>query len=155
MLSLNSLNITTPNKNPNQNFGFKVKVLENSKLVDMADSYLFREQPKSSIELFEAKAASVLPDRTVVLKHKIRRPKPFECFDVDFYTNGKKTDYIIDYDSHALLTYLNKAVNKYTKIHSRLFYNGEQSPEMLQKVAKSKETNLRPFNRFRNNNTAK
>lgn len=147
MLTVNSFNGL--NVNSNQNFGFKVQIKENSKLVSMSDSYLFKHIPKIEIDAFESKAAEVLPDRNVVLEHKVRRPKPFESFDVDFYTDGKKTDYIVDYDSHAVLTYLKRATNKLSKVHSYLFYGGEQSPEMVARTAKFRETNTRVLNKYR------
>ena len=146
MLPVNSLNMSQNNPN----FGFKVLVKENSKLVEMADSYLFRELPKDTIELFQTKASSILPDRTVVIEPTIRRPKPFECFDANFYTDDEKVENIIDYDSHALLTFLKRATNKFTKVHSRFFYNGEQSPEMIARTEKFRETSTRPLLRFKN-----
>ena len=145
MLPVNSLNMSQNNPN----FGFKVLVKENSKLVDMTESYLFRELPKDTIELFQTKASSILPDRTVVIEPTIRRPKPFECFDANFYTDNEKVDNIIDYDSHALLTFLKRATNKFTKVHSRFFYKGEQSPEMIARTARFRETNTRPLLRFK------
>lgn len=145
MLPVNSLNMSQNNPN----FGFKVLVKENSKLVDMTESYLFRELPKDTIELFKTKAAAILPDRTVIVEPSIRRPKPFECFDANFYTNNEKVDNIIDYDSHALLTFLKRATNKFTKVHSRFFYNGEQSPEMIARTEKFRETSTRPFTKFK------
>lgn len=147
MLPLNSLNIIQDNQ---PKFGFKVLVKENSKLVDMADSYLFRELPKDTIELFKTKAAAILPDRTVIVEPTIRRPKPFECFDANFYTDDEKVENIIDYDSHALLTFLKRATNKFTKVHSKFFYNGEQSPEMIARTEKFRETSARPLLRFKN-----
>lgn len=145
MLPVNSLNMSQNNPN----FGFKVLVKENSKLVDMTESYLFRELPKDTIELFKTKASTILPDRTVVIEPSIRRPKPFECFDANFYTDNEKVDNIIDYDSHALLTFLKRATNKFTKVHSKFFYNGEQSPEMIARTARFRETNTRPLLRFK------
>ena len=145
MLPVNSLNMSQNNPN----FGFKVLVKENSKLVDMTESYLFRELPKDTIELFKTKASTILPDRTVVIEPSIRRPKPFECFDANFYTDDEKVENIIDYDSHALLTFLKRATNKFTKVHSRFFYNGEQSPEMIARTARFRETNTRPLLRFK------
>ena len=146
MLPVNSLNMSQNNPN----FGFKVLVKENSKLVDMAESYLFRELPKDTIELFKTKASTILPDRTVVIEPSIRRPKPFECFDANFYTDDEKVENIIDYDSHALLTFLKRATNKFTKVHSKFFYNGEQSPEMITRTEKFRETSARPLLRFKN-----
>lgn len=145
MLPVNSLNMSQNNPN----FGFKVLVKENSKLVDMTESYLFRELPKDTIELFKTKASTILPDRTVVIEPSIRRPKPFECFDANFYTDDEKVENIIDYDSHALLTFLKRATNKFTKVHSKFFYNGEQSPEMIARTARFRETNTRPLLRFK------
>lgn len=145
MLPVNSLNMSQNNPN----FGFKVLVKENSKLVDMTESYLFRELPKDTIELFKTKAAAILPDRTVIVEPTIRRPKPFECFDANFYTDDEKVENIIDYDSHALLTFLKRATNKFTKVHSKFFYNGEQSPEMITRTARFRETNTRPLLRFK------
>ncbi len=145
MLPVNSLNMSQNNPD----FGFKVLVKENSKLVEMADSYLFRELPKDTIELFQTKASAILPDRTVVIEPTIRRPKPFECFDANFYTNNEKVDNIIDYDSHALLTFLKKATNKFTKVHSKFFYNGGQSPEMIARTEKFRETSARPLLKFK------
>ena len=146
MLPVNSLNMSQNNPD----FGFKVLVKENSKLVEMADSYLFRELPKDTIELFQTKASAILPDRTVVIEPSIRRPKPFECFDANFYTDDEKVENIIDYDSHALLTFLKRATNKFTKVHSKFFYNGEQSPAMITRTEKFRETSARPLLRFKN-----
>lgn len=150
MLPVNSINLSQPNNN-RQNFGFKVLVKENAKLVDMADSYVFRELSKDSIELFKTKASTILPEKTVVVEPEIRNPKPFESFNADFFTDGKLVENIVGYDAHALLTYLKRAANRYTKVHSKFFYDGKQSPEMLARTARFKETNTRPLLRFKKN----
>lgn len=136
-----------PQNNQTPNFGFNVKVKENSRLVSMADSYLFRSLPKDSIELFEKKAAEILPDRNVNIEYSVWRSEPYELFAVDLYTDGKCVDKSLGHDARGLLNYLKKATNRYYTLHSKLFYDGKKSPETLAKIERFKETVYRPFNR--------
>lgn len=129
-----------PQNNQTQNFGFTVKVKENSRLVNMADSYLFRTLPKESIELFEKKAAEILPDRNVDIEYSVWRSEPCELFDVDIYSGGKYADSTVGHDAKGLLNYLKKATNRYYTLHSKLFYGGQKSPETLAKIERFKET---------------
>lgn len=134
-----------PQNNQTQNFGFTVKVKENSRLVNMADSYLFRTLPKESIELFEKKAAEILPDRNVDIEYSVWRSEPRELFAVDLFSGGKCADSTVGHDARGLLNYLKKATNRYYTLHSKLFYGGQKSPETLAKIERFKETVYKPF----------
>lgn len=127
------------NNNALQNFGFKVKVLEGSKLKSMRDSYLFRKLPNFEIDKFEAKADAVLPDKTIVMSYEVKTPMPYEDFNVDIFRGDKKVDRLEQYDSHAILTYLKRSANPYTVAHSKFFYDGEKSPEMQERGRKFAE----------------
>jgi len=140
-----------PQNHPNQNFGFTVKVNENSKLVSMAESYLFSKLPRESIDIFEKKAATILPDRQVNIDYSVWRSEPCELYSIDLYSGGKFVDNTIGQDAGSLLNYLKKATNKYCTLHSKLFYDGQKSPETIAKVEHFKETLYRPFKR-RNKN---
>ncbi|MCM1009321.1 MAG: hypothetical protein NC390_00395 [Fusobacterium sp.] len=136
-----------PKNNPVQNFGFKVKVKEHSKLVDMADSYLFRTVPREAIDAFEKKAAEILPDRNVHIEYSIWKSEPNEAFEAKFFTDGDFKDSSIGHDAKGLFNSLRKATNPYVTLHSKLFYDGQKSPETLSKVEHFRETYYRPFNK--------
>lgn len=133
------------NNLPQNNFGFKVKVKENSKLVEMADSYLFRTVPRETIDAFERRASEILPDRSVDIEYSIWKKEPRELFCVDLMADGKCVDSSIGHDANGLLNYLKKATNRYYTLHSKLFYDGQKSPETLAKIERFKETVSRPF----------
>lgn len=124
------------NNNASQNFGFKVKVLEGSKLKSMKESYLFRKLARADIDKFESKADAILPDKTIVMSYEVKNPEPYEDFYVDIFRGEKKVDRLEHYDSHALLTYLKRSANPYTVAHSKFFYDGEKSPEMQERGKK-------------------
>lgn len=134
-----------PRNDSCQNFGFSVKVKEDSKLVDMADSYLFRTVPREAIDAFERKAADIFPQRTVHIEYSIWKPVPHECFEVELFTDGSLKDKALGHNASGLLNYLKKATNKYHGLHSRLFYDGKKSPETLTKIERFKNTIYRPF----------
>lgn len=128
-----------------QNFGFKVKVKENSKLVNLADSYLFRTVPRETIDAFERRVADIFPERTVSIEYSVWKDQPCELFSIDLFTDGRLVDNTIGHDANGLLNYLKKATNRYYTLHSKLFYGGQKSPETLAKIERFKETVYRPF----------
>lgn len=118
-----------PSNNSRQNFGFNVKVSENNKLVNMADSFLFKTLPAKAVDMFEQKAQKILPDKNVVVEYKPREAKVGGIYDVDFYTNDKKCANFIFCEPRMVLNLLKKALNPHTRLHSDLFFDGGRSPQ--------------------------
>lgn len=125
-----------PSNNSRQNFGFNVKVNENNRLVNMADSFLFKTLPAEAVDLFEQKAQNILPDKTVVLKYKPRKAPVSGIYDVDFYSDNKKCADYIFCEPRMILNLLKKALNPHTRLHSDLFYEGGRSPQEAIRVEK-------------------
>ena len=131
----------TMSKNNNQqNFGFSIRVLEGDNLLKMAEAKTFRFIEESAIKTLEEKAGRYLPDQLVILKPEMKNPMPYESYDVDVFRGGEKVEELVGNYPREIMAFLRKLVNPQTKIHSKVFYDGQKSPESIAKSEKFQQS---------------
>ncbi len=130
--------------NSQQSFGFKILVKEAGKVLNMAESNTFRNVEVADIIKLQEKADKYLPNETVILESRKNNPMPFESFDVDVFCGEKKIENLPSYYPREIMAFLKRAVNPHTGVHSRIFYDGEKSPETLARLVKFKDSIYKP-----------
>ena len=133
-MNIQSTNYNTPN------FGFNIRVKYEGSMKNICETDAFFPKTKETrLKKVRGLAEKILPDDTVFINIKQTKLAPYPEFQADYIINNPDgipslTTCKNSYDD--ILATLQKATNPYSWVHSRIFYNGEKSPENIARSQK-------------------